>query len=132
MINFVKNLTIYDINSISTISALAYSTDNDPIYYFMQDQTSRNGILEALENEKSDYESDYTDTYNAIIRGSDMFSEDGVIQNADGNLMFLITDGKPDCIESTDPECREDLCELDGTETSDGETLITIIEERNI
>ena len=131
MIDFVQDLILYDINAISKVSALAYSKGNDPIYYFMNDQSDRDGILQALEDERIDYADSTTDTYNAIIRGTDMFSEDGVIQIPDGNFMFLITDGEPNC-GGEDVDCREELCVSSSQATADGQTLITELDERDI
>ena len=133
---FFQNLIENDINSVSKISALAYSIDNQDLYYFFYDQTSRDDILLALETEKSNYVGSTTDTYNAIIRGSEMFTEDGVIENPDQNFMFLITDGEPYCANGQDIGCEENLCyqDINGVSqaSSDGETLITKLEERNI
>ena len=134
MIDFVQDLILYDINSLSKISALAFSKNNDPLYYFMNDQSNRDGIIQALEDERLRYADSTTDTYNAIARGIDMFSEDGVIEMPDQNFMFLLTDGKPDCGsgDTADVDCREQLCISATQPSSDGEILITELEERDI
>ena len=112
-----------DINSVSKISALAFSSSIDPIYHFSEDQTNRGDILSQLEAEKSDYANEATDTYDAVMEGIDMFSEDGIIENPDQDLMFLLTDGVP---------TTEQLCDSSTEATAAGDTLITELAERNI
>ena len=52
-IEFVKELIIQNVNDMSPVSAFSFSNVMDTLYTFNQDQTSRNGLLLALDNAKS-------------------------------------------------------------------------------
>ena len=69
---------------------------------FFDDHANRDDIKPALETEKSSYVGSTTDTCNAMMRGSEMFSEDGIIENPDQNFMFLMTDGELHCANGDD------------------------------
>jgi hypothetical protein len=108
-ITFVKNMISRHINSQSVLSAMAFGQDNDPVWHFSDDQSSRSGILAALDEESNDFAGSSTDTYNVVKSGAAEFAFEGYTEN---NIMILLTDGNPKC-RSADVDCIEDICGAD-------------------
>ena len=60
-LDFVENMVTYDINDISTISMLAFGTNNDRMYAFSDSQNDqKQGAINAITAERNDYDYGWT------------------------------------------------------------------------
>ena len=95
-IDFIIELIKTDINKIANLSVLSYSLINDIVYTFDDIQNDdRSLIINALINEKDDYDEKNTQTLNALINGLEQFQNNPNINDLDNNLILLFTDGRP-------------------------------------
>jgi len=115
-VNFVMNMIKNDVNKPAKISAYSFSNSPEERYSFSDDQTQRNDILASLENSKSLYQGQCTDTLSALERGISDFEGDASVTPADNNYLFLITDGVPYCGCGLPSSCSVEVCGAAGAD----------------
>merc|ERR1711878_140250 len=84
------------INDVSTISMLAFASGLDRMYHFSDSQNDqRAGALAAITAERNNYVGGMTCTATAIREMVNEFVAQ--TDRTDNNIMFLMTDGYPNC-----------------------------------
>eukprot|EP00486_Rosalina_sp_Unknown_P006695 CAMPEP_0201569636 /NCGR_PEP_ID=MMETSP0190_2-20130828/11424_1 /ASSEMBLY_ACC=CAM_ASM_000263 /TAXON_ID=37353 /ORGANISM="Rosalina sp." /LENGTH=553 /DNA_ID=CAMNT_0047992183 /DNA_START=145 /DNA_END=1806 /DNA_ORIENTATION=- len=102
-VDFVQSMIQNDISDDTPVSVLSFGSKAGPepsigyeiIYRFSDDQTSRNGVIDALEN--SQHEGNLTPTRTALEGALDEWeaAENAGKLNNGERILFLITDGVP-------------------------------------
>jgi len=95
-LDFIENMVKHDINDVSTISMLAFASGLDRMYHFSDSQNDqRAGALAAITAERNNYVGGMTCTATAIREMVNEFVAQ--TDRTDNNIMFLMTDGYPNC-----------------------------------
>jgi len=117
-VDFTKALIHNDVSSASAVSVYSFSNAVDTIYQFDEDQSSRAGVLSALENNKDSagqYQGKCTDTLSALEAGIAEFENAASVAASDTNYLFLITDGVPYCgCGLSSSTCHVEVCGTEG------------------
>jgi len=103
-VDFVIGLINQQIDPNSPLASVAFGNSNDMVWGFNNDQSSRAGILAALQAERNDFASGGTATFNVMKYAINEF-ESNNIPPTDNNLIFLFTDGVPT------PQFAQRVCE---------------------
>lgn len=97
-LKFVENMVTNNIQDNANISMLAFASGTDRIYKFSDSQRDqRAGALRAIADEKNDYNGGMTCMPYALQLLIDEIDSDPNVTPDDKNLLFLMTDGKPNC-----------------------------------
>eukprot|EP01084_Bolivina_argentea_P134652 237451_1 len=97
-LDFVQNMIENDINELANLSMLAFSSGTDRMYSFTDSQDDqRKGALAALKEERNNYNGGGTCTATALQEVVKEFRTTDFISPSDNNLLFLLTDGYPNC-----------------------------------
>jgi hypothetical protein len=117
-IDFTKALIKNDVTASSAVSVYSFSNAVDTIWQFDDDQSSRAGVLNALETNKAaygQYQGQCTDTLSALEAGISEFENSATVSASDTNFLFLVTDGTPCCgCGLSSSTCHVDVCGSSG------------------
>ena len=85
----IIDLITTQINPSAALASVAFATNNDMIYGFGDNQANRTGILQALQDERNDYNfGPSTRTFNAMRYAIDEFASNN-IPPTDNNLIYI-------------------------------------------